>query len=245
MPRPKIEFFTENENLLEFSPVPARKVLPEWFKEMSPTIELPPGSTRFPFGISKMLRLSNVNATIRRCPGIISYLSEGYLVPLWADFLVQIRGKTVYCAGSNELAHASPHSKDLQYNTMPLPDSYLQDSVKFINPWKVRTPPGWSVLLSQPFYHFEQRFTVAPGVIDADVYHHMHVNTFFRKGDMDHQLKMGMPFVHVMPFQRGAMELEVRVMNEADKKRMKRLDFAGKRFFGKNAAIRGTADSED
>jgi|GEM_PF-2729388 len=244
MPRPKIEFFTDHEELLEFPPVAARKALPDWFKQMSPSIELPPGSSRFPFGISKALRLSNVNATIRRCPGVISYLSEGYLIPLWSDFLVQIRGKTVYCAGSNELAKASPHSKEMQYNTMPLPDDYLEDSVKFLNPWKVRTPPGWSVLLSQPFFHFEQRFTAVSGVVDSDVYHHIHINTFFRKGDKDHQLKMGMPFIHVLPFQRNALEPEVRAMTEADKKRMSRLDFKAKRFFGKNASIRGIGDSE-
>ena len=92
MATPKIEFFADNENLLEFGPVPARKALPDWFREMSPAVELPPGSTKFPFGLSKALRLSNINATIRRCPGVISYLSEGYLIPLWADFLVQVRG---------------------------------------------------------------------------------------------------------------------------------------------------------
>lgn len=242
--QPKIEFFTDNDDLLDFPPIPARKALPEWFKDLAPAIDLPPGKSKFPFGLSKALRLSNVNATIRRCPGIISYLSEGYLIPLWADFLVQIRGQTVYCVGSNELAHASPHSKEMQYSTMPLPDTYLQDSVKFTNPWKVRTPPGWSVMLSQPFYQFESRFTVVPGVVDADVYHHIHVNTFFRKGDTDHQLKMGMPFVHVMPFQRNVLEPEVRAMTDEDRRRMKRLDFKAKRFFGKNAAIRGLGDEE-
>jgi hypothetical protein len=245
MARPKIEFFTDHEELLDFAPVPARKVLPDWFKQMSPAIDLPPGKSRFPFGLSRALRLSNVNATIRRCPGVISYLSEGYLIPLWSDFLVQIRGEQVYCVGSNELAHASPHSKQMQYTTMPLPEGYLEDSVKFTNPWKVRTAPGWSVLLSQPFYHFEQRFTAVPGVVDSDVYHHIHVNTFFRKGDTDHQLKMGMPFVHVMPFERQALDYDVRVMTDADRKCMKRLDFKAKRFFGKNAAIRGLADTED
>ena len=245
MSRPKIEFFTETEELLEFPPIPARKALPEWFKQMAPAIDLPPSNSRFPFGLSRLQRLSNINATIRRCPGIISYLSEGYLIPLWSDFLVQVRGQTVYCVGSNELAHASPHSKNLQYNTMPLPETYLPDSVKFTNPWKVRTPPGWSVLLSQPFYQFEQRFTAIPGVVDSDVYHHIHVNAFFRKGDMDHQLKMGMPFIHVLPFQRSELEPEVRAMTDADRKRMKRLDFKAKRFFGKNAAIRGLGDPDE
>ena len=240
-----IEFFTDNEQLLELPPVPSRRALPDWFKQMSPSIDLPPGQSKFPFGLSKALRLSNLNSTIRRCPGVISYLSEGYLIPLWSDFLVQIRGQTVYCVGSNELAQASPHSKQMQYSSMPVPDSYLQDSVKFINPWKVRTPPGWSVLLMQPFYEFDTRFTVVPGVVDSDVYHHIHINTFFQRGDRDHQLKMGMPFVHVLPFQRAALGLEVRAMTEQDRKRIKRLDFKAKRFFGKNAAIRGLSDAED
>ena len=242
---PKIEFFTEHEVLLDHGPIPARKALPDWFKQMAPSIDLPPSKSSFPFGLSKKLRLSNVNATIRRCPGVISYLSEGYLLPLWSDFIVQVRGETVYCAGSNEFAHASPHSKDMQYSTMPLPEGYLKDSIKFTNPWKVRTPPGWSVLLSQPFYHFENRFTAVPGVVDADSYHHIHVNTFFRRGDADHKLHLGMPFVHIMPFQRSQLESEVRVMNEEDKKRMAKLDFESKRFFGKNAAIRGLSDPED
>ncbi len=245
MAKSKIEFFTDNESLLDFPPQPARKNLPDWFKQMAPSIDLPPGQSKLPFGLSKALRLSNLNSTIRRCPGIISYLSEGYIIPLWADFLVQIRGQTVYCVGSNELAHATPHSKQMQYNTMPLPEEYLQDSVKFTNPWKVRTPPGWSVLLSQPYYDFEQRFSVATGVVDSDVYHHIHVNTFFQRGDRDHQLKMGMPFVHVMPFQRSVLELEVRASTEADKQRLKKLDFKSKRFFGKNAAIRGLGDGDD
>lgn len=244
MAAPKIEFFTDHEPLLEYGPVPARKALPDWFKQMAPSIDLPPSQSRFPFGISKALRLSNVNATIRRCPGVISYLSEGWLLPLWSDFIVQIRGETVYCAGANEAAHVSPHSKDMQYPTMPLPTGFLKDSIKFTNPWKVKTPPGWSVLLSQPFYHFEDRFTVVPGVVDSDAYHHIHVNTFWRKGDADHKLVMGMPFVLVMPFQRSALQAEVRVSTEEDRKRMARLDFEAKRFFGKNAAIRHLGEDE-
>ncbi|HKX56243.1 MAG TPA: hypothetical protein VJN01_09080, partial [Xanthomonadales bacterium] len=61
----------------------------------------------------------------------------------------------------------------------------------------------------------------------------------------DHQLKMGMPFVHIMPFQRSVLELEVRASTEADRQRLKKLDFKAKRFFGKNAAIRGLSDAED
>ena len=39
--------------------------------------------------------------------------------------------------------------------------------------------------------------------------------------------------------------VEVRASTEADKERLKKLDFKAKRFFGKNAAIRGLSDAED
>lgn len=94
MAKSRIEFFTDNENLLDFAPQAARKCLPDWFKQMAPSIDLPAGQSRLPFGLSKALPLSNLNATIRRCPGGISCLSEGFIIPLWADFLVQVRAST-------------------------------------------------------------------------------------------------------------------------------------------------------
>lgn len=243
--KPVIEFFTEHEELLDYPPVPAGKMFPDWFKQMAPSIALPPGQKRFPFGLSDRLRISNVNATIKRCPGLLSYLAEGYLVPLWSDFVVQIRGDKLYVEASNDFGSVSLHSKHHQYDRMPLPDGYVPDSVKFVNPWKVKTPKGWSVMLSAPFYHLEDRYLVATGVVDSDVYHHIHVNTFFRKRDADHQLKLGTPFVHVMPFQRSATDLQVRHATDDDRKRMKRLDFRGKRFFGKNQSIREGMGEDD
>lgn len=242
MARPLVEFFTEHEALLDYPPVPARTAYPDWFKRMAPSIDLPPSAKRFPFGLSSKLRLSNVNATIRRCPGLVSYLAEGYLVPLWSDFIVQVRGGKLYVEGSNELGSVSLHSKQHQYEHMPLPDDYLPDSVKFTNPWKVKTPKGWSVMVSAPFYHMEDRYLVATGVVDSDSYHHIHVNTFFKRRDADHTLRLGTPFVHVIPFQRQATDLEVRAMTEQDRQRMQKLDFRGKRFFGKQAAIREGED---
>jgi len=245
MSQPKIEFFTEVEPLLRYPPVRAAKAMPDWFRRMEPAIELPPSASEWPFGVSKDLRLSNVNATIKRCPGVLSFLAEGYIVPLWTDYIVQVRGETIYAHGANpKLARVGTHSKKHQYADMPLPEGYVTDAVKFINPWKVRTPPGWSVLVSAPFYQFDDRFLVVPGVIDADVYHHMHVNTLFRRVNADHKLPMGMPFIHLLPFQRGALEHEVRLATEADRKRLEQLDFEGQRFFGKNQAIRAGGNDD-
>ncbi len=76
-----------------------------------------------------------------------------------------------------------------------------------------------------------------PGIIESDSYHHMHVNAFFKKGEADHQLKMGMPFIQVIPFQREELGCEVRVATDKDKKMIKDLRFRSDKFFKKNKAI--------
>lgn len=234
----KIEFFTEVPELLGQSPIPASKFYPAWFKSMPPSHDVPV-SKGFPFGLANSLRLSNVNATIRRCPGVISYLATGWIIPLWSDFVVQVRQNTIYAFGSNETAYVSMHSREKHFHTMPEMSGYYPEPLKFTNPWKVITPPGYSILLCAPFYHFEERFTVVPGVIDSDTYHHMHVNTFFKNTVGDYELKMEMPFVQVIPFARDTLGAEVREATSSDKERLRKLKFQSDRFFRKNKAIQG------
>ena len=234
---PKIEFFTDYEELLNYPPQPAAKFYPEWFKKMSPGFEKP-ASPDFPFGLSGNLPLSNLNSTIKRCPGVISYLTTGYILPLWTDYVVQVRNNSIFAFPSNESSSASLHGRHMHYNRMPeLPD-YYPDAVKFTNPWKVVTPKGWSVMVLPLYYHFDPRFLLVPGVVDSDVYHHIHGVSFFKKGIVDHTMKMGMPFMQVIPFQRDTLGLEVRHSTEEDQKRIKNLRFRVERFFGKNHAFK-------
>ena len=36
-------------------------------------------------------------------------------------------------------------------------------------PWRIKTPPGYSCLFMQPYYHFEKEFALLPAIIDTDV----------------------------------------------------------------------------
>lgn len=234
---PKIEFFTDYEELLPYAPKPAGLVIPDWFKQMESAHAIQPNN-KYPFGLDKALSLSNVNATIKRCPGVLSYLTQGYIVPLWSDFVVQVRDDTVYAFGSNETASVSLHGRHIHFDKMPASTDFYKDSLKFVNPWKIKTPHGWSALILEPFFHREERFKVIPGVVDSDTYHHIHVNTFFKKTKADHQLRMGMPFIQVIPFERKKTEYEVRLSTEEDKKTLKNLRFRSDKFFKKNQSMK-------
>ncbi len=242
MSRAKIEFFTEHTGLMDFPPVPASKMIPKWFKATEPSHNIAPQAGKFPFGISSLLRISNINSTIKRCPGILSFLAEGFIIPLWADLLVQVRGDKIHALYSNQTTSVGLHSKQMHYPNMPSGDEYVSDALKIINPWKIRTPKGYSTLMLAPFYHFEKRFTLVPGVTDSDTYPHLHAINLFRKGDADHQLKLGMPLMLVVPFRRERWDLDVRAATEADKERVARLDLRAARFFDKNRTWRDTSE---
>ncbi len=233
----KIEFFTDHEELMPYAPKAASHFYPDWFKRMKGSHDVQP-SRKFPFGISSSMILSNVNATVKRCPGVLSFMSQGYIVPLWSDYVVQVRKDSIFAFGSNESSSASLHGRHIHFDKMPQSEDYYKDAVKFTNPWKIKTPKGWSTMIVAPFFHMEDRFTIIPGVIESDTYHHMHVNTFFKNYEADHQLRMGMPFIQVIPFERSKLEHEVRVSTEEDKKLIENLQFRSNRFFKKNQAIR-------
>ncbi len=88
-----IEFKTDFEGLEEFAPVkPAKFFLPQWFKDMDEHIEIPAvhekGKADY-FGKKKETAIKYAGGTVKRCPAIVDLLVEGYIIPMWADFLIQ------------------------------------------------------------------------------------------------------------------------------------------------------------
>ena len=88
-----IEFKTDYIGLEEVAPVkPASAYTPQWFKTMNDYIEIPAfkeeGKSNY-FGKSKEIAKKYMGGTVKRCPAIIDQITEGFIIPMWADFLVQ------------------------------------------------------------------------------------------------------------------------------------------------------------
>ena len=86
-----------------------------------------------------------------------------------------------------------PNRKDL-----PNEGSYP----KWINPWSIKTPPGYSILFVQPF-HRECPFSILPGTVDTDTYT-APVNFPFALNDWNFEgiIPAGTPMAQVIPFKR-------------------------------------------
>ena len=66
-----------------------------------------------------------------------------------------------------------------------------------------------------PTYQFEKRFTVLPGIVETDSYHHVNFPSIWHT-TKDAIIERGTPFIQVIPFKRDEWNISVDEMNEYD-----------------------------
>lgn len=208
----KIEFFCNIEGLetiKECMPKPTKNYVPDWFKQIP----------------------SSMKNTVRSCPSFPDFFSQGYVIPMWQDAVIKyskeknqyafqaspVDGKnpeTIFSTHGNEqfIDYVTPYTQGVE-------GSFV---FKFHSPWRIITPPGWSIMALPLFYHFNKDFTVLPGVIDTDMCHEINMQILYHGDEKDIFIPRGTPLAMYIPFKRKEkFELEVRFQNESDKRKMK------------------------
>ena len=181
----------EAENLLELDlakPKPAGRLLPDWFKHLPAFNERPlvPGTQ-----------------TAKSCRPLHEYLHYGYILPLWADYIFDHNQHGDGIVAVSKHAFAS-HPSEQTGHVLESSNKFQGLAVKFTNPWMIKTPPGYSCLFTAPFYNFEERFTIAPAIVNTDLYEgQVHFPAFVNKNiKVPFVLEMGYPLIHIIPFKR-------------------------------------------
>ena len=92
---------------------------------------------------------------------------------------------------------------------------------KFLNPWIIKTPPGYSCLFVPPLNNADDRFSIIPAIVDTDSFT-MWINfPFIVNGDkypvLDTELKKGTPYVQVIPFKRDSWKMKIEEQKEVEK----------------------------
>jgi hypothetical protein len=185
-PRPQIEFLCRPEDKgVIAEPVPARTVQPAWFKRL-------PGQNR------EQLSATNNGLTVKRCVPFLDAMSLGWIVPLAATVRLEIAdaGKIV-TAGWEFAREMVSHHGAAQTAGGPWEP---RPTMKFHNPWTIRTPPGWSCLFVPPLNRPNGVFEVLSGFVDTDTYV-APVNFPFVAiaDDGVHTLHKGTPLIQVIP----------------------------------------------
>lgn len=201
--KPLIEFISTTYGLDQVEdalPRPAKNFLPNWWKEM------PSGNT------------------VKNCPSFPDFFSQGYIVPMWADSV---------------LAHDKEHDVTIKQTCPVVPQWQEHPAYQFLDhvkaktqgvdasfvfkancPWRVITPPGWSVMQLPLFYHFDNDFSVLPGIIDTDIHHEINQQVLYHGNGKKVEIKRGTPLALYVPFERKKIEYVVRYQNEQDHKKL-------------------------
>jgi hypothetical protein len=84
---------------------------------------------------------------------------------------------------------------------------------KIINPWKIKTPKGYSCLFVPPLNNSDDRFSIIPAIVDTDVFP-IEINfPIIINGDkypiLETIIEKGTPYVQVIPFKRDNWKIKL------------------------------------
>jgi len=206
----EIEFSAHEDYfaLKEDYPIPIKLNIPEWYKKLNHSIEY---------------------RTIKGCMPFLDTLTSGYLFKIPQDFYVkhnvdnknekgEIFKDSFQTFGLHDMSQLL-HAKNVNLNSKI--DSHtikqLEGSpfieknknlpfYKILNPWKIKTPKGYSCLFVPPLNNSDDRFSIIPGIVDTDIFPNEINFPIVINGDkypiLETMIKKGTPYVQIIPFKR-------------------------------------------
>jgi hypothetical protein len=200
--RPVIKFVSTVpglEKIKDIQPVPAKEFYPKWWKDV-------------PFHDKK----SDVY-TVKSCPAMPDYFSQGFILPMWADTKLEYDPQTTVYRWDTARP-GLPYKWDIHPNSQFIDHvdevSHQGSKGNFIfkaeSPWKVITPKGYSLLQLPVFYHFNNQFSVLPGILRSDIHHEISQQVLVHgQGKVSIEIPRGTPLVHYIPIKREEFDLDI------------------------------------
>jgi hypothetical protein len=216
-----IEFSIHSDliNLKNIHPEEAKKNLPNWYKKID--------------------KHTLYQKNIKGCIPFLDCISAGYVLPLPQDLFI---GHNVVDKSLNPeerksfLKYSLPEgvSEELctvynlngasdQLHTVYQiggPDNFMAKKngsnnqiIKILNPWKIKTPPGYSSLFVSPFYNENDYFSIISAIVDTDVFDD-HINFPIiinndKYPSFEKIFKQGIPYVQIIPFKRDSWKKKI------------------------------------
>lgn len=209
----KIKFICEDPIASShWKPIPAKDCLPKWYSNM------PPAKTCYNFEES-------ATKSIKGCVPVSDYLTSGYIIP--NIYEVTIEDKFINFKKDMTISTAK-HA-----NTYDVPDQGLvlpreinvymaeecpveshnkkikRNYFRFDTEWAIQTPPGYSCLIFQPYYFFEEKYHILPAIVDTDEFNKRIPVVGYCGTDEFLRISPGTPLLQVVPFKRDEWEMEV------------------------------------
>jgi hypothetical protein len=207
----KISFVPINnfvEAAVEY-PKPASKFVPEWYRVLDTYIE----DNGLPLRILSKIKGVKGNQTVKRCLPFFDSMTSGYMATLPCDVIFvdkELYEKRAIWQTNYPLIDG--HDID-QTKGMIFPSGY-DTIMKWIFPFFIDTPPGYSCIFTHPRHRYDLPFLTIDGVVDTDK-HIAPVNfPFFLKEGFVGKIDKGTPICQIIPFKRENWKSEQKEFNQ-------------------------------
>ena len=149
-------------------------------------------------------RNRNANTTYKKCVPLLDSLSAGYIIPLWADVMIEQNNgfPEIYWKTHSDifLIHGE-FSREI-----PAPEGYDQIVYKYLNCWIPQTPKGYSCLITSPLGYNNLPFHAVPAIVDTDRSTLELIFPMWVKKGFEGIVEKGTPLVQIIPFKRDDWE---------------------------------------
>ncbi|MCK0128983.1 hypothetical protein [Erythrobacter sp. F6033] len=193
---PQIEFLCDPA-LAGTIPQPERAIrfAPDWFRKLKPEMD--------------MLDAEGLpGLTAKACLPMTDAFSLGFVIPLPYDVQLRVPDDEMNIAmgWSDHCAFAPLETHMPQQLGAPEPPFSQVMPLKFVNPWRIKVPDGYSLLFQPLANRPELPFYCFSGLVDCDRFDTtINFPFIWTGGPGDFRLSAGSPMVQVIPIKRGTL----------------------------------------
>ena len=183
-----INFFAQKKYDDLGQPIPIKYALPEWWKRAE--------SVR-----------SNGEPGLKKCVPFMDAMLSGYTLTLPYDvFVAPLENGEIKItwSGPRELPDFIVEREGDLGATLPRPAGHASNHLVFKGVWGIKTPRGWSVLVTHPLNRFDLPFTTTSGIIDSDEFTGPGNIPFFIKEGFSGVIPKGTPIAQIIPIKRAS-----------------------------------------
>lgn len=213
--------FSAHKEILENKvslPEPIKYNLPDWYKKLEHTPD---------------------SKTIKGCVPFLESLINGYVLKTFSDFRIkhniveggerytqQIHPRSRVKLGEGFFGQVNLNFSDdfhdiKQVKGSPmLKKNNMLPIHKILNPFHIKTPPGYSCLFLPPMNNTDDRFSIIPGIVNTDTFKPKVNFPIVINGDkypyLDEIIKAGTPYVQIIPFKRDDWKMSITEATDED-----------------------------
>jgi hypothetical protein len=199
----KIIFYPQSKLVSEIIPAPISSSTPTWYKD------IPMYQDREDRANDKLtIKDGSANYSVKSCMPFLDSMLSGYTINLWCDVQVRFEDNVLRVDWLNQNKDLAPIESGPNPK-VPIMKGFTPYQLSWRSHWGIKTPKGYSCLLTHPLNRSDLPFHTTTGIMDTDSWGIWGTQPFALIDGWEGVIKAGTPVIQVLPFKRENWRSEI------------------------------------